>query len=205
MSTDTREQSVREFKIETDAPNKRREILLLCGVTLAPIVAVLVEVLAAAFIFHPSTKGDAAFRWLVRLTITGTLIGGYIIAFRIAFRLGMQRAKRGMVFALSDEEFIRKRSGWPDDRIAFSEIGGLYDGPGGLVVETIAPLRRISIPREVTGLEAIRAELAKHHSFSLQTRPPRARLSWTGLVVMIVSILSWAAVIFIWYEVMRPR
>lgn len=200
-----REQSVREFKIETDAPNKRREILLLCGVTLAPIVGVLVEVLAAGFIFHPSTRGDSAFRWLGPLMFSGTLIGGYIIAFSVAFRLGMRRAKRQMIFALSDKEIIRRRSGWPDDAIAFSEIGALYDGPGGLVVETIAPIRRISIPREVTGLDAIRAELAKRHSFSLQTRPSRAKLSWTGLIVMIVSILSWAAVIFIWYKVMRPR
>jgi hypothetical protein len=198
-------QPMREFKIETHAPNKRRDLLLLCGATLAPIACVVAEVFVAGFIIHSSPKARVAFRWWGPLMFIGTIIGGYIVAFRVAFRLGMQRAKRGMVFALSDNELIRKRSGWPDDRIAFSEIDGLYERPSGLVVESTEPLRRISIPREVDGFEVIRAEIGKHYSLSVNAKPSRTKLSGTGLVVAIVSILSWAAVIFICYEVMRRR
>ncbi len=205
MSTDTREQSVREFRIETGAPNKRREILLLCGVTLAPIVGVLVEVFLAVFVFQLNQNRSPASHWLFPLTVMGTLIGGYIVAFRVAFRLGMQRVKRGTVFALSDKEIIRRRDGWPDDRVAFSEINGLYESPGVLVIESTEPLMRISIPREVDGFDEIRAELVKHHSLSVHAKPPRAKLSWMGAIVLVVAILSWAAIILIWYKVMRAR
>ena len=186
---------MREFKIETDTSSKRRETRLLRGAILSITVAA-----SAPFIFHSSLQAEHL-RWLGLSMLVGAITGWYALA----FRLGLQRAKRRMVFALSDKEFIRKRSGWPDDRIAFSEIDGLYEKRGGLVVESVEPLRRISIPREVNGFDTIRAELAKHHSLSVHAKPSRARLSWTGLVVMIVSILSWAAVIFIFYEVMRPR
>jgi hypothetical protein len=110
-----------------------------------------------------------------------------------------------MLFVLSDKEIIRKRDGWPDDRIAFAEIDSVYDRPGWLVVESAEPRRKIPIPCEVSGFEELRAELAKHHPFSAQTKPPRAKLAWTNVVVWIVSILNWAAVLFICYEVMRRR
>lgn len=186
---------MREFRIGTDSSSDRRETLRSWGTPLSPIAIVAVVV----FISSLHQRGEVAFRWLWPLMIFGTVIGAYVVA----FRLGSQRAKRGMIFALSDNELIRRRSGWPDDRIAFSEIDGLYERPSGLVVESTEPLRRISIPREADGFEVIRAELGKHHSLSVNAKPSRTKLSGTGLVVAIVSILSWAAVIFICYEVMR--
>ena len=72
-------------------------------------------------------------------------------------------------------------------------------------MESAEPRRKIRIPHEVSGFEELRAELARHHPFSAQAKPPRAKLAWTNVVVWIVSILNWAAVIFIFYEVLRPR
>jgi len=195
VSTGKREQSVREFRIETNPSSERRETLLFWAALLSPLAVLSV------FILSLSLKGYIAFRWLWLLTLLGTWIGGHIVA----FRLRIKGARRRMVFALGDKEIIRKRSGWPDDRIAFSEIEALYERRGGLVVESAEPLKRISIPREVNGFDAIRAELVKHHSLSVQPKPLRSKPSWTRLVVMIVSILSWAVVIFIFYKVMRPR
>jgi len=201
MSTDTREQSVREFKIETDALSKRREIkvrLLSWGAILS-LIAIIVLVFVLRFLGLLGAESPA--RWLVAFALLGAILGFYIEA----FRLGMQRAKRRMLFFLSDKEIIRKRDGWPDDKIAFSEIDGVYDGRGWLVVESAEPRRKIRIPHEVSGFEELRAELARHHPFSAQAKPPRAKLAWTNVVVWIVSILNWAAVIFIFYEVLRPR
>jgi hypothetical protein len=201
VSPDTRDQPVRKFRIETDALSKKREIkvrLLSWGSVLSLIA---ITVLVFVFRFLGLLGADSPARWLVVLALLGAVLGAYIEA----ARLGMRRAKRRMLFVLSDKEFIRKRSGWPDDRIAFSEIHALYDGPGGLVVESTEPLRRISVPREVNGFKDIRAELAKQHSFAAQAKPPRTKLSGTGLVVWIVTILSWAALIFIIYKVMQLR
>ena len=188
---------MREFKIETDLSSERRETLLFWAALLSPIIIAALIV----FIVPLIQTGYRPFRWLLPLFTMGALIGAYIIA----FRTGMQRANRRMIFALNDKEFVRKRNGWPDDRIAFSEISALYERPRGLVVESAVPLRRISIPREVNGFEAIRGELVKHHPFSLQANPPRAELTWTRLISMIVAILSWSAIIFIFYKAMRPR
>ena len=201
MSPDTREQSMREFKIETDALSKRREtrVRLLSWGTVLSLVGVIVLLFVLRFL--GLLRADSALRWLVGLAMLGAVLGFYIEA----VRLGMQREKRRMLFVLSDKEIIRKRDGWPDDKIAFSEIDGVYDRHGWLVVESAEPRRKIPIPHEVSGFEELRAELAKHHLFSAQAKPPRAKLAWTNVVVWIVSILSWASVIFIFYEVMRSR
>ena len=201
MAPDTREQPVREFRIGTNASSDRREIkvrLLSWGAILSLIA---ITVLLFVLRFLGLLRANSDLRWLAALAMLGSVLGSYIEA----ARLGMRRAKRRMLFVLSDKEVIRKRDGWPDDRIAFAEIDSVYDRPDWLVVESAEPRRKIPIPREVSGLQALRAELAKHHPFSAQTRPPRAKLAWTNVVVWIVSILSWAAVIFICYEVMRRR
>ena len=118
MSTDTRKRSVRKFKIETDALSKRREIkvrLLSWGAILS-LIAIIVLVFVLRFLGLLGAESPA--RWLVAFALLGAILGFYIEA----FRLGMQRAKRRMLFFLSDKEIIRKRDGWPDDKIAFSEM-----------------------------------------------------------------------------------
>jgi len=165
-------------------------------------VLLLIVIIALALVILPvNVNADRVFLWLTVLTVIGAIVGAYVLA----IRSGMQHAKRGMVFVLMDKEIIRKRDGWPDDKIAFAEINALYDGPDALVIESTDPVRRIYVPKEVNRLAEIRTELAEHHPFSTQARPPRAKLSGTGLVLLIVNILSWIAIVVIFYKATRPR
>jgi disulfide bond formation protein DsbB len=204
VSTDLRGQSLREFRIETEATSKTQERLLLIAFMLSPIACVLVEWLVAVVFFPPRGSG-AALRRLFPLALTGTLVVGYIVAIILAFLMGMRRAKRGMVFVQSDSALIRKRDGWPDDRIAFSQIAGLYETKNGLLIQGNETLTKMSVPRELNGFATIRAELARQHPVSAQANLPQPKVSWTRVVVMTVSMLSWSAVIFIFYEVLRGR
>ncbi len=204
MSSDVREQSMREFKIETDALSKRREtrVRLLSWGTVLSLFAMTVLIYVLGFMGLLSAGSDL--RWLAWLSVPaifGAVIGASILACREALR----RAEREMVFVLDDNGIVRRRKGYPDEKIAFSEIGALSEEMRWLVIYSIEPRRKIAIPHDVKGFDALRAELAKHHSLSAHAKPWRAKLSWTGLVVTIMSILSWAAVIFICYEVMRSR
>lgn len=125
-----------------------------------------------SYLLCPGPKGSL-YAHLTEIII----IAAFIFAQILTLRLGKRRARRQLMFALHENEIVRKREGWPDDRIAFSDVAGLYRGRDGLVVESTNPLVRVSIPQEVGGFEAIAAELSKHHPFSDKARLLRAELS----------------------------
>jgi hypothetical protein len=100
----------------------------------------------------------ATFRWFAWFIVVGAIVGAYFLG----IRLRVERLKRDIVFLLTEKEVIRRRTGWPDIRIGFSEIGALLERKSWLVVESIPPVKKIAIPTEVEGFAALRAELAKH-------------------------------------------
>jgi len=180
------EHSLREYKIETDVTRDRREF----RIRLLSWGAVLVLVASTVLLFFLHSlrlRSDPIFGWLAALTIIGAVVCAYIMA----FRQGMQRFRRQVVILLSDKEIFRKRRGWPDVRIAFSQIGALYERPGWLVVESVEPHRRIAVPTEVDGFASLRTELAKHGSIVAQ--PQRSLL---GFIPIVVSVLCWGVVLW---------
>jgi hypothetical protein len=102
-----------------------------------------------------------------------------------------------MVFVLNDNEIVRKRQGYPDVRIAFTEIATLGEELRWLVVKTDDPQKKIAIPSEVSGYDTIRTELTKHHPLSARVESPlksAAVLKTSALLA--VAVLSWAAVVW---------
>jgi hypothetical protein len=181
-----------EFMIVTDATSERREsrIRLLSW---GAVVFLVASTVLLFFLHSLRLKADPTLRWLVAFTIFGAVIGAYIVA----FRQGMQRFKREMVFLLSDKEIVRKRRGWPDVKIAFSEIADLREEPSWLIVESIEPRKRIIVPKEVKGFESLRAELAKQHPLFAQAKLPVKGTALKGTVFATISVLSWVAVLWL--------
>jgi hypothetical protein len=185
-----------EFEIESDSLDKRREAkrrLLSWGVVLS-LFAMTVSIYAIGFLGLLSADSD--FRWLAWLSVPaglGAVIGASILAYRDALR----RAEREMVFVLDDSGIVRRRKGFPEVRIAFSEVDTLGEELRWLVVKSTEPRRKIAIPNNVKGYEVIRAELAKHHALAAQVK----KLPLKSAGPMTVSILSWAAVL--WFRDVR--
>jgi hypothetical protein len=100
----------------------------------------------------------ATFKWFAVLIVVGAIVGAYFLG----NRLSIERLERDMVFVLTEKDVIRRRTGYPDIRIGFSEIGALLERNNWLVVESIPPIKKTAIPRGVEGFAALRAELAKH-------------------------------------------
>ena len=119
-----------------------------------------------------------------------TLPGGIVGAIILVCREGLRRAEREMVFVLDETGIIRRRSGYSEVKIGFSEIGYLSEELKWLVVESNEPRRKIAIAKDVAGFATIRAELAKHHALS-----PSAKSPLRSAAFAILSILSWAAII----------
>jgi hypothetical protein len=119
----------------------------------------------------------------------GAVIGACILAIREALR----RAEREMVFVLDDNGIARRRKGYPEVRIAFSEVDTIAEELRWLVVKSIEPGRKISIPNNVKGFEAIRAELAKHHALPPQVR----KVPLKSAAPVTISVLSWAAFLMV--------
>lgn len=186
-----------EFKIEADALSKRSEArfrLLSWGAVLS-LIAIIVLIFVFGFLGLLSVGSD--FRWLAWLIVPATpvaVVGASILAIREALR----RAEREMVFVLDDNGIVRRRKGFPEVKIAFSEVDYLGEELRWLVVKSTDPLRKIAIPNDVKGFEVIRAELAKHHALS-----PPAKFSLKSAALMksvaltAISILSWAAVLWL--------
>jgi hypothetical protein len=174
-----------EFKIEADALRREGRFRMLSW------GAVLLLLAASVALFALRVSGnlgaESKLGLLFVFTILGTVIGASVLACREALRL----AERQMVFVLNGDEIIRKRQGYPDVRITFSEVEILKEELGRLVIKTREPQKTIAIPSNVRGYEVIRAEIAKHHPLS---SPAKIPLRSFGLLTG--SILSWVAVMW---------
>ncbi len=182
-----------EFKIEGDAlRHEARFRALLWG-------SVLLLLGVTVLLFTLGVSGDLSaspdLGLLLVLTGLGTVVGACVVGFREALHF----AEGEMIFVLNDNEIVRKRKGYPDVKIAFSEIATLREELRWLIVKTIEPQRKIAIPNTVTSYDAICAELAKHHPLSARVERVEFPLKTTALLA--AAVLSWAAVM--WFRDVR--
>lgn len=180
---------MREFRIESDERGKRREarnrLLSWCTVLL------LLGALISLFVLRSlGVKADSSLRSLMVLTLVAAIAAIYILA----FREGMRRARRGMSFVLDDHGITRRKRGWPDVTIAYTELSELRDEPTRLVVESVEPPRTIAVPHDILDYKVIRTELEKHHPLV----PARTNLPLEAIFVLIISVSSWA--LFLWVQ-----
>ncbi len=110
------------------------------------------------------------------------IVGAYFLAARI----GSERFERDLVFVLTDKDLVRRRRGWPDVQIDFSDIKVLYQRTGWLIVESNAPRRRIAIPERVEGFSSLRAELVKHKP--IVTAPQSSPIRF---ILVLASLVCW--------------
>ena len=179
-----------EFRIENGALKREARFRMLSWGTVSLLVAgaaCLLILRASGYIGDNSGLGS-----LFVLTI----LSAAIIAIILAPREGLRRAERKMVFALDDKRIVRKRQGYADVEIAFSEVETLREELRWLVITSTEPRRKIAVPKNVSGYELIRTELAKHHPLSA-----RAAFPSRGAALLTVSVLSWAAVL--WFRDVR--
>lgn len=185
-----------EFKIEPDALNERRDAKgrLVSWTIVLLLFAMFVSIWALGFLGRLSVGSDL--RWLAWLSVP-VLLGAVIGAFILAFREALRRAEREMVFVLDDNGIVRKRKGFPEVRIPFSDVDTLGEELRWLVVKSTEPHRKITIPNNVKGYEVIRAELTKRHALA----PPVNKLPLQSAALLIISLLSWVAVL--WFRDVR--
>jgi hypothetical protein len=131
---------------------------------------------------------NTALTWLAALMVAGAIMGAHFLA----FRRGLQKAESDLVFVLTDEDLIRRKSGCPDVRILLSAITALYERRGWLVVESAEPPTRIAIPDRVDGFKSLRAELTKHSR--IIAAPPRPSL--LRIIPTVGYIVSWSFVLW---------
>lgn len=129
------------------------------------------------------------------LVVVLVLLGGFVRALRHARDVIALQT----VFVLTDTHLIRRRTGHPDIQIGLTEMK-LYLRSGLLLVESADPLRKISIPEDVSRFEFLRTELARHVPAVRQPgRSPAINSligSILGCVLVLVSIISWALVLW---------
>ncbi len=181
---------MQEFKIEPEALKQRRDAkrrLASWGIVLL-LFAMSVSIYALGFLGLLSADSDL--RWLAWLSVPAILGAGFG-AFVLAFREAMRRAEREMIFVLDDNAIVRRRNGFPDVRIAFSDVDTLCEELRWLIVKSTNPVRRIVIPKNINGYDVIRAELTKHHALAA----PVKKLPLRSIAEITVFVLSWVAVL----------
>ena len=135
-------------------------------------------------------NANSDLRFVFAFTLLGTIIGACVLASREALHF----AEREMIFVLNDNEIVQKRKGYPDVKIAFSEIATLREELRWLIIKTAEPQRKIAIPNTISGYDAICAELAKHHPLS--ARVDRVEFSLKTTALLAAAILSWTGVVW---------
>ena len=182
-----------EFKIEGDALRREARFRVLSWGSVLLLLGVTVLLFTLGVSGDLSASPDLG--WLFVLTGLGTIIGAYVLASRESLHF----AERQMVFVLNDNEIVRKRKGYPDVKIAFSEIATLREELRWLIIKTAVPYRKIAIPNTVSGYDTICAELAKHQPLSARVERVEIPLKTTALLA--AAILCWAAVM--WFRDVR--
>ena len=157
---------MREFRVARDELSPKRSLrrnmlkmwsavtVLLCVVTLALFVP--------RSIYHSVNGRIETLVSLPRLFVPLMLMVVIACYYYVMARLGLERAKLKTVYALTDQDLLRRRDGWPDVRIGLSEVKSLTQKRRYLVVESAEPRRVIAIPNEIEGFASLRAELEKH-------------------------------------------
>jgi hypothetical protein len=179
---------VPEFKIEGDGLRREAQFRILSWGTILLLLAVTVLLFTLRAFGRLNANSDL--RFVFAFTLLGTVVGACVVASREA----LHSAERQMIFVLNDNEIVRKRKGYPDVKIAFSEIATLREEIRWLIIKTVEPQRKIAIPNTVSGYDAICAELAKHHP--LAARVDRVDFPLKTTVLLAAAILSWTAVIW---------
>ena len=202
-----------EFKIEPGALNETRDAksrLVLWSIVLL-LFAISASIYALGFLGLLSVNSDL--RWLAWLSVP-TILSAGIGTLVLAFRDGLRRAEREMIFVLDDNGIVRKREGFPEERIDFPDVDTLGEERRWLVVKSSKPVRTIAIPKDVEGFATLRAELAKYGRIStpkdfsiLRAVPTVASLALWGLVLwsknpsvvkgagaVALMLLAWASV-----------
>ena len=170
-----------EFRVRSQSNETRDPRRRLLGWGAAILVFGLVLLFASA----PSDTHP--FNPVLGWSAVSILVGVNIVVLVLGLRMGRERVKRSLVFLLTDSGLTQKRIGWPDERVAFSEIEALRQQRDRLVIESVEPRRKISVPTDLENFESLRAELAKHAGFKESSRLG----SVGGFFVAIVSLISW--------------
>ena len=181
-----------EFKIEGDALRREARFRIVSWGTILSLLAVTVLLFTLRASGRLNANSDL--RFVFAFTLLGTIIGAYVLASRKALHF----AEREMIFVLNDNEIVRKRKGYPDVKIAFSEIATLREELRWLIIKTAEPQRKIAIPNTISGYDAICAELAKYHPLS---RVDRVEFPLQTTALLAAAILSWTAVM--WFRDVR--
>jgi hypothetical protein len=176
-----------EFRVSIDPAAKRssdRKIRLAVWGTIPLFLG------ACAFAFYGTFSSKpqlgSASTWVAISIVVGATVGAYLLA----VRLGLGKLQGEMTFLLTDHDLTRRRKGWPDVIVGFSEIEALRETDSWLIVESVAPKRRIAIPAKVEGFPSLRTELAKHCPITTRPSPPIS-----GFVSIIASLLCWGIVL----------
>lgn len=178
-----------EFKIGEDALRREARFRALSLGTILLLMAVTVF-LSILRIMGRVAGPDVGL--IAMLCFFASFFGAFILACSEALR----RAEREMVFVLDDNAIIRRRHGYPDVNIAFSEMETLSEEMRWLIITSAEPRRKIAVPNNVRGYESIRAELAKHHALSAAGKLP-LKIIVKSVLTIALSLLSWAAVVWL--------
>jgi len=180
---------VQTFRIEYDALKENREarVRLLGWGAVALFLATFVLVFILGF-------PGVVTVWVMSIALVGASIGAGILLGRELRR----RSDREMVFLMDEDGITKRREGFPDERLNYTEIRSLREGRWRLLVVSTKPYGSVAIPKALEGFETIRAELAKHHPpgdrAETKTSLPRIALSlvayglcWGPLVFFVAS------------------
>ena len=179
-----------EYKVAPNTKSSQSEDQLI-RVTLWGAVSLLLAITVFALIGSHTVSAalDIELAVTAGLIVMATVGGAYIVA----WRNGVERAKRNVVFLLTEKELIARRNGWPDVRIGLSEIKSLDKQPGRLIVGSPDKSRFIAIPEDVEGYGNLRSELAKYGEIA---EVPKGPASIVAYVPTLLCWFSWALVLF---------
>jgi hypothetical protein len=117
-------------------------------------------------LWTPLGLGDGI-RHILAWTAGAIVIAGVAVGYRVAFKEGYWKLKRGYRVEVSDGKIIQKRAGAPIVEMPIDQIKSLQHRRGGwLVIRGGEPENEVAVPTDVIGFDSLKRELSANRQIS---------------------------------------
>jgi hypothetical protein len=137
-------------------------------------------IMVALLLFLPK---EGQFITYARLLVPPGIFAICGACFYYGWRLGTERMNLTTTYLFTGTELIRRRRGWPDDRIALNETDAVIYDNRSIVVTSTAHERRFIIPDNFEGFASLVRELEKAGRLKRQSQSNLRAVFFVAIVV----------------------
>jgi len=121
--------------------------------------------------------------WVAGAIVLGAVVGAVMLSSKEA----LWKVQRAFQWELTGEKIIQRHEDGTTREIPLTHIESLHEGHGWLIIRGGEPVRQISVPLEINGLEELKRELTAHCAVT----PLKVKFSPLSFFPLVLAIAAY--------------